>query len=89
MKRLLSSNVGVPYTSLNTLRSLPFEDSLLTIPWGAGPLGHHHDIGCPMLRDFRSMDTTADGSGCDLRGGQIPKPLAAMERWYSITLNPA
>jgi len=42
-----------------------------------------------MLRDFRSMDTTADGAGFDLRGGQIPKPLAVMDRWDQITLNRA
>jgi hypothetical protein len=28
---------------------------------GAGPPLHRHDLGCPMLRDVRSMGTTDDG----------------------------
>ena len=42
-----------------------------------------------MLRDFRSMGTTADSTGFDLRGGQTAKPLAVMDWWDRITLNPA
>ena len=42
-----------------------------------------------MLRDFRSMGTTADGTGFDLRGGRTAKPLAVMDRWDQITLNRA